>query len=452
MTSCSGSRETAGGFLTPKLNKIIYALFFLYSVYFLATYGTTMNSDGVYNSMRILTRDKQPWMIMSYCASFMYIVWAALNFFYGKRAENPSVLSIILTAFALRLVPAMIIYGANPDMRNFVLSQQAAAEGHWETAIGRMPYLPFFSYILLLMHKINIFFQLPEYFVIKLTPILFDSALAAALFYITRDRNKAMHYAWNPVTILIFAGHGQFDSITLFFIAAALYTYGKSPGTTGPGLLYGAAFQSKWWPFILLPVFLIRMKPVKSAIFLASWSLVLFAFSAFYLKYDPGLLLIPFKYSGIARDYGISGLVYYIIIKLLHGGPEVYAAALMFIKVICGVAIILAVILSRKSCIIKSSFFVILTFYILCPGWSIQYFSWLALFMFLSNMENRPFFKYAFLMIFTIYFTVVLYDLPAFFGFSQVDLRNAFAIISFILAVSAVPLWINHYKAIKSGE
>ena len=391
-------------------------------------------------------------MIISYCAAFMYIVWAALNFFYGKRGGNPSVFYIFLTAFALRLVPAMIIYGANPDMRNFVLSQNAAAEGHWETAVARMPYLPFFSYILLLISKINFSLQLPEYFVIKLVPVFFDSALAAALFYITRDRNKAMHYAWNPVTILIFAGHGQFDSITLFFLVTALYLYGKSAGAAGPGLLYGAAFQSKWWTIMLLPVFLIRMKPLKSAIFFACWSLILFLFSVLYLKYDPGLLLIPFKYSGIARDYGISGFSHYIIIRLFHAGPEVYAAVLSLIKAACAAAIVWSVIISRKTGIIKSAFFVILTFYILCPGWSIQYFSWLALFLFLADMENKRFLKDVFLMIFIIYFTVVLYNIPSFFGFSQVDLRNAFSIISFILSVSAVPLWIIFYKKIKSEE
>jgi hypothetical protein len=426
--------------LAEAINAAVFGLFFSYAIWFLMAHGHELNSDYVYHGGGAWVPDRQLRTSLSLGASLLFTLWMGLN--YSSRpagAERP-LARIFLTALALRLVPAMTTFGATTDMATFEFVQKAALSGNHDLYMGHAPYLPFISYVLHLLGLMNVVLRLPAYFVIKLVPVAFDSAMIFPIFLLTGDRGAAGKYAWNPATMMISAIHGQFDAVTMFFVVLALYFVSGKASRVASGLCFGAAVQSKWWPVMLSPVILLRLKGKDAAVFVLSWVAVFLAFSFPYLSSDPGLMLKPFEYLGVPRDYGIAGLMYYLT-KLTHAERSVFSVLIHILRVVCIIGLAWAVVVSRKWEATSSAFFILLTFYLLCPGWAVQYFEWLTVFLFLTGRYRSVLYHLFTVFLFLAYFLIVAFNSSGMLGMSEGDTRMALMFVSLLLVAAAVPLW-----------
>jgi len=72
--------------------------------------------------------------------------------------------------------------------------------------------------------------------VVKLPAVLSDLGIVYLMYRYSRDRFgpcwwtliPALLFAFDPVVLLISAGHGQFDSLVIFFLLLALYLRGRA--------------------------------------------------------------------------------------------------------------------------------------------------------------------------------------------------------------------------------
>lgn len=426
-------------------NAAVFAAFFSYALFFLVVHGHMLNYECIYGGMKAFTVRREPWIIVSYCASILFILWVSYNYFFVKSGQVNRLSHIFLAAVCLRLVPAMITFGATADMATFEFVQRSAMAGRWPDYMQHAPYFPFYSYVLHLLGSMDRFLKLPDYFVIKSVPVLFDSMIVFPVYALTRNMEYAQKYAWNPVTIMICAVHGQFDSVTMFFILLSVYFMAGQKRTIAAGLSFGTAFQSKWWPVMLSPAYFLRLKKKDMLAFAASWLAVFLLFSWPYLCIDPGLLLKPLYHMGVPSYYGLTGLIYYIMVHAMHLNATAFNPALYACRSACLIAVAWALYASRKWELAASLFFTVLTFYIFCPGWSVQYYAWPAAFMFLFGLYKSRLYSAFAAIVFLIYFLVDVFEFGRMARASGSDIRNALTFLSVLIIAAAVPMWYSVY-------
>lgn len=272
--------------LKSTVNKAVYILFFFYGIYFLAKYGLILNEQGLKYAFAAFWQRRESWIVISYCIALAYTAWIIINFFTlkpGTNRGNETLLKtascIFIAAFMIRVVPSMFVFGPDSDMCVFQRVQHLTLDAHdWKSPVESMPYFYFQVYILHFAGWVSAKFHLAPYFIIKLPVITADSLIAAFIFIRTKDKAMGLMYMWNPVTILISSFHGMFDSETLLLILACIFIFEKKYSFFILGAMFGLAFQSKIWPLVLLPVFLMRMKSGDIARFLWPGQLYLSCF------------------------------------------------------------------------------------------------------------------------------------------------------------------------------
>ena len=127
---------------------LVFAAFFFYAVFFLSAYGHRLNYEYVYGCAGAFAQRKEPWIVVSFIVSAAFIAWISFNFFFTTPAPRPGLPRIFFIALSLRLVPAMITFGAGTGMSTFEFVQRAAVSGEWKLYMEHAPYFPFYSYIL----------------------------------------------------------------------------------------------------------------------------------------------------------------------------------------------------------------------------------------------------------------------------------------------------------------
>jgi hypothetical protein len=105
----------------------------------------------------------------------------------------------------------------------------------------------------------------------KRASTIFDLASIVVLMLLLAAIKQPLHrvlaYAWNPAILISFALSGHFDSLAIVILLAALLFL----VTNRPALSVGAlalAFLSKFFPIMLLPAFLKRMRLAYAGLFL----------------------------------------------------------------------------------------------------------------------------------------------------------------------------------------
>lgn len=97
------------------------------------------------------------------------------------------------------------------------------------------------------------------------------ASLAALLFLLSvlkQPLHRALIYAWNPTVVVAFAMEGHHDSLAIVtLLAANLFIIVHRPVLSMVALALSAL--SKYFPALLLPVFLKRSRPAHAGIFVA---------------------------------------------------------------------------------------------------------------------------------------------------------------------------------------
>ncbi len=200
----------------------------------------------------------------------------------ARRRRQGALWLLGFTCLALRLPLLTWAAGAPYDMQSYAL----VAKAHLLPGLysdpsldGRYPYLPLWALVLKSLDALAdltgwssaILFRLPALFAdLGLTALLYSmverlslTRLAGAAdpgpVWASRAFWTGMAWAANPLAALVSAGHGQFDSVALFFIVAA--TWAHEFGETrradlGSALALGVAIALKSWPLAFLPLFL----------------------------------------------------------------------------------------------------------------------------------------------------------------------------------------------------
>lgn len=188
------------------------------------------------------------------------------------------VLGCLAVALLARLPLLLFSYGASFDLESYGLVARHLLSGgslYGDAALaGRYPYPPLPALMFTALFALGQAAGLPEHVVFKLPALLGDICLVLLAGRLAARLGRtewrvALACALNPVIILISAGHGQFDSLVLAFVLAAVYLleFSSQPwAERAAGLSLGLAVALKGWPLFLLPFFVGRLPDVRERI------------------------------------------------------------------------------------------------------------------------------------------------------------------------------------------
>ncbi len=322
---------------------------------------------------------------------------------------------IILFSFLLRL---LIIYLSknilNYDLLSYLKIGLIADNIYPELAYLHHPYFPFFLYIERLFVNIGSYFNLENYQIIILLKIfinLFDLG-NIYLVYLLSKRNLeiAKLYAFNPVSFLIFSFHGQFDSLPLFFILLTIYLLNKNKQVFGL-VSYSFSIMLKTWPIILFFYILHKLKNKKLIFLIGLFPIIsLFSYVNFYKINFLEILKPIFLYQGVWGIWGVSLFNNYLRFRYQK------IITFIFILFIFG----LSLFKNKKKYFLSITKFLIY-FYIFTPGFSVQYFSWIMPFLFLSKIKNQKIFLFIiFIWMIAYYYQIIFQPNLNLFWFSVI--------------------------------
>lgn len=181
---------------------------------------------------------------------------------------------ILALSIALHLQVIATTTGASYDIQSYSI-QAAALLQHQNVydVTTRYPYPPVWIWIVALMRLLATATHLPFDAVVKLPAMLGDLALIPLLYAYARISVgpripallPAILFGLNPLTLVISAGHGQFDSLTLLFVLLALYLRVAAGDDTRRNLwsavALGVAIALKGYPVLFAPYLILTMAP-----------------------------------------------------------------------------------------------------------------------------------------------------------------------------------------------
>lgn len=326
-------------------------------------------------------------------ALFYVVVLQILSFVFIKKKislkPRHPLLFIFLLAFLLRFLPVVFFpFGSGYDISSFRWAGEKVfnKEDIYYNLDVRHRYAFFPTFALLLSGSIRLSETSGIPFIIleKLPIIIFDSLIAVLIFKISRSFNKTIIYAVSPISIIVGAYTGQFDSIPLFFLLLALYLL--SYQNYFPGyILLALGTIVKPWPIIFTPLSFLKEKSINKKLLMISGFLipVISVLIVYQLVVDkPNIrnlfLLIPL-YDSVVGWWGISLILGTILqTKALH-----FLANCAKIFVI-STTLILAKYTKTQDLFLLSKW-IILIIYNFSLGLSIHYFLWILPFALLTK-------------------------------------------------------------------
>lgn len=202
----------------------------------------------------------------------LYLLWRSPKFSIPKNA----IWFLFGIALLARLTPSFFLADtSNYDIQSFQLTGEVLSRGQdvysHETTQNRHPYLPLQVYVLQGSFQVSEWLGLPFPFIVRLVPLTVDAALAALLFFsLLRCISKedafrwGLVYALNPITIMVSAYQGQFDTIPTTLTLLALLWVPRS--AWGTGLFLGLGVLNKSWPVLAWPQIMANLQTWKQRV------------------------------------------------------------------------------------------------------------------------------------------------------------------------------------------
>lgn len=322
-----------------------------------------------------------------------------------EKDDKQHLIFIFLLAILIRLPIAYVTTGASFDIESYNLVGRNILQGNLNPYYsGRYPYPPFWMFFEALAVWTSDITGIPLYFVAKLIPVIFDAGIAVVIFKILNQQNNSekhtniyltLIYIFNPISLLIIAGHGQFDSIPLFFLLLAIY-YFTSHRLTCSSLSLGMGIFAKIYPILALPFFISKIENTRKKIKYFIFSLIICTISLLpYIISTPQLLIKEvFLYSSTS-DFGYSSIVRNIIWFTTGSFDLSYLISqLGKILILTGVGGLWYYYRHRLP-IEKLIVAIFLAFYVLSAGIGAQYLLWVVPFAVISREKLL---KYYFLL------------------------------------------------------
>lgn len=255
-------------------------------------------------------------------------------------------------------------------------------------------FFPLFLYINALaawLQQFGISFML----VIKIICSLFDAGIVY-LIYLLSKKNKttAIMYALNPISIMIVCIHGQFESITVFFLLLGVYMLrGKKP--TISGFVLGFAVAFKTWPLLFSIPLIKRVWKKRYFFYIVSIPLIVsIVYVYLYNSKISDIVRIFLSYRGQTGNYGLGLFSLFFIHNSNYMSKIFPIISHLFL-----VLFLLFSLFNRKKDTIDEILDQMLFFFVLSPTMGIQYFMWIVPFLIIK----RPRLYWIFIIMATVY-------------------------------------------------
>jgi len=207
--------------------------------------------------------------------------------------------------------------------------------------------------------------------VIKVINAIFDLGITYLVYLLSNKNLKtAFLYAINPVSILIFAIHGQFDAIPLFFLLLSLYLITTKKEFLAI-LVFSASVMTKTWPALFIVTIFKRLKTKKLILLSVLFpivSIVVYSFLFKAMMLD--ILKTIISYQGLWGIWGVWGFFGHIRLRY-----QKLTTLLFLISFF-----LYSFKISRKK-ITSEVLALLFFFYTFTTNFSVQYLSWIMPFL-----------------------------------------------------------------------
>ncbi len=288
----------------------------------------------------------------------------------------------VLIALLLRLLVASLTSGAGYDITSFHLQAQTVLEHQNVYAVtDRYPYPPLWIWIVALVQWVATLTRIPFVWLVKWPGILGD-CLTVGLLRRYKSAAAALFYAVNPVSILITAGHGQFDGLVLALVIASwtLWHAQADQRRAWAALALGGAVALKGYPILLLPALLMGASSKTEQVRLTLWALTPLGVAV--LIYT---LLFGFEPAMVSHILGYTSFPYfgwapYVYVLLHNWWLSGYLSLEPWLswstRILVLTAPLVLVYTLRKRPLEQLWLATFLAFYALAPGLAAQYLLW----------------------------------------------------------------------------
>jgi len=286
---------------------------------------------------------------------------------------------VILLALLLRLVGIFIFRNIdNYDLKSYFQIGELTFKGiniYPRIANLHHPYFPFFLYVEAFVFWLTrnklIFIT-----IIKFINVLFDLGNLYLIYLLSKKNPKsAFFYAINPVSILIFTLHGQFDAIPLFFLLLSLVTLRvtkhENPWTPLGCLIFSMAVMIKTWPLLFVISVYKRLRNKKLIILVLLFPLIsVIIYSLLFKTSIINIVNTIVNYQGLWGKWGLWGLLGKWRLRWQKISTLIFLLSFFVYSY-----------LNKKRNILKEILYLLLFFFAFTTNFSVQYFSWLMPFL-----------------------------------------------------------------------
>lgn len=311
---------------------------------------------------------------------------------------------LVFVSLAVRIAAACLTYGTE-DVDSWKIVSEVLAQGknpYEHTHFLRWP--PLWMGVIFGVQHLADSLNWSFTTLIKIPPVVADAAIAIVLYYyfksrqeIHRARLSSILYAINPISILIVAVHGQFDSITVLFLLWSLYFMERHTDESDvyvAAILLGLAIFSKTWPLLLLPLFISRISGFRAKVVFLGIALIPFvvSLSTLYVLTPDHIYRKVVRYGGIAGWWGIPSLPNVIRHPVTNRIAELYAKVGRYLLLLAmgALALVYGRVQRRKSPSLLEALVVgISLIYLILPGYGTQYMVWILPFALIYSWTNR---------------------------------------------------------------
>lgn len=367
---------------------------------------------------------------------FIYSLTLLFAFLWVFKKKNKlKIATIFLIAFIVRLIFVYLANNiSNYDLESYHLVGEITLKHiniYPTIALLHHPYFPVMLYIESFSMWINNF-GISYILTLKLIYILFDLGVVFMVYLLShRNENSALLYALNPVSSLIVAFQGQFDSVAIFHLLFSLYLYEKSQYSKSM-LVASLAIAIKTWPVIFIIPFIKRV-PFKYVLILPILPIIsIILYNVLFDSSIRAIISTLYSYRGIVGNYGL-GL---IAVNL----PEIFYIPIKYFSYIFLLMGTVYLFYKRDIFLIREITFMGLLFLTFTLGFGIQWLSWSVPFFILIKIK--------FLNLFIVASTLYIY-LNYYSWIIKKDLTISISVLSLVVWFIVIIIFYEFLKYVK---
>lgn len=225
--------------------------------------------------------------------------------------------------------------------------------------------------------------------------------IALLLMHFNKSPSLSIVYAWSPLVLKEIVNSGHYDSIAIFFMLLAIYLILKNKVFLG-GINFAIAACSKFFPFLLIPIFFKRIKLRNLIVILG---LIILLYTPFFIMENTGVAAVFKGMKIYSQEWSYNGSVFAIIYSIFDKLNLRLNNDLFLPKLFTGILFIAGLVYislrkeNRPMALLHKSFIVLALLFLLNPVGDPWYFCWVI--PFLCFFPYRSFIVLSWLLIFS---------------------------------------------------